>query len=55
MPIPGTTKLHRLRENTAAVNVELNQTDLHHLTTAADQIDVTGDRYPAQMQAWINR
>ena len=55
VPIPGTTKLHRLRENTAAVNVELNQTDLHHLTTAADQIDVTGDRYPAQMQAWINR
>jgi aryl-alcohol dehydrogenase-like predicted oxidoreductase len=55
VPIPGTTKLHRLRENTGAVNVELNPTDLHDLTTAADQIDLTGDRYPAQMQAWINR
>jgi aryl-alcohol dehydrogenase-like predicted oxidoreductase len=55
VPIPGTTKLHRLRENTAAVNVELNQTDLDDLTTAADQIHLTGDRYPAQMQAWINR
>ena len=55
MPIPGTTKLHRLRENTAAVNVELSQTDLDDLTAAADQIDLTGDRYPADMQRWINR
>jgi aryl-alcohol dehydrogenase-like predicted oxidoreductase len=55
VPIPGTTKLHRLRENAGAVSVELNQTDLHDLTAAADQIDLTGDRYPAQMQAWINR
>jgi aryl-alcohol dehydrogenase-like predicted oxidoreductase len=55
VPIPGTTKLHRLRENTAAVNAELNQTDLHDLTTAADQIDLTGDRYPETMQRWINR
>ena len=55
VPIPGTTKLHRLRENTGAVNVELSLPDLDELTTAADQLDLTGDRYPAQMQAWINR
>ena len=55
MPIPGTTKLHRLQENTAAVNVELGQADLDDLTTAADQIDLTGDRYPEAMQRWINR
>jgi len=55
VPIPGTTKIHRLQENTAAVEVELGQTDLDDLTTAADQIDLTGDRYPEAMQRWINR
>jgi aryl-alcohol dehydrogenase-like predicted oxidoreductase len=55
VPIPGTTKLHRLRENTAAVDVELSQTDLDDLTAATDQIDLTGDRYPETMQRWINR
>ena len=50
VPIPGTTKLHRLQENTAAVDVELDPADLDELTAAADQIDLTGDRYPAQMQ-----
>ena len=55
VPIPGTTKLHRLQENTAAADVVLGQADLDDLTAAADRIDLTGDRYPAQMQAWINR
>jgi aryl-alcohol dehydrogenase-like predicted oxidoreductase len=55
VPIPGTTKLHRLRENTAAADVQLSQADLEALTAASDQIDLTGDRYPARMQAWINR
>ena len=55
VPIPGTTKLHRLRENTAAADVQLSQADLESLTAASDQIDLTGDRYPARMQAWINR
>ena len=55
MPIPGTTKLHRLQENTAAAAVTLPEADLAEITAAADKIDLTGDRYPAAMQQWINR
>ena len=55
VPIPGTTKVHRLRENTAAVDVVLGQADLDDLSDAAAQIDVTSDRYPEAMQRWINR
>jgi aryl-alcohol dehydrogenase-like predicted oxidoreductase len=44
--IPGTTKLHRLQENTAAADLDMPTTDLEELTAAADQIDLTGDRYP---------
>jgi aryl-alcohol dehydrogenase-like predicted oxidoreductase len=55
VPIPGTTKLHRLRENTAATDLQLSEADLAQITAAADQIDLTADRYPAQMQRWINR
>ena len=55
VPIPGTTKLHRLQENTAAAAVILPDADLAEITAAADKIDLTGDRYPAAMQQWINR
>jgi aryl-alcohol dehydrogenase-like predicted oxidoreductase len=55
VPIPGATKIHRLQENTAAVDVHLTPEDLADLTAAADQVDVKGDRYPEQMQRWINR
>ena len=55
VPIPGTTKLHRLRENTAAADLHLSDADLAEITAAADQVDLTGDRYPAYMQRWINR
>jgi aryl-alcohol dehydrogenase-like predicted oxidoreductase len=55
VPIPGTTKLNRLQENTAAADVELSPADLEEITAAADQVDITGDRYPAHMQRWINR
>jgi len=55
VPIPGTTKLHRLRENTAAATVELSPADRTEITAAADKVDLTGDRYPAHMQRWINR
>jgi aryl-alcohol dehydrogenase-like predicted oxidoreductase len=55
VPIPGTTKLHRLRENVDAVDVQLNPADLQEITAAADRVDVQGDRYPAHMQKWINR
>ena len=50
VPIPGTTKLHRLEENIGAANVELSDTDLREIGEAAAQIQVEGDRYsPAQM------
>ena len=55
VPIPGTTKLHRLQENTAAADLELPPADLAEITAAADRIDLTGDRYPEAMQRWINR
>ncbi|MET0694996.1 MAG: aldo/keto reductase [Propionibacteriaceae bacterium] len=55
VPIPGTTKLHRLEENAKAADVHLSAADLAELTAAADKVDLTGDRYPAKMQEWINR
>jgi aryl-alcohol dehydrogenase-like predicted oxidoreductase len=55
VPIPGTTKLHRLQENASAVDVQLSPADLQEITAAADRVDVQGDRYPAHMQKWINR
>lgn len=55
VPIPGTTKPHRLAENTAAAELRLSEADLAEITAAADLIDNSGDRYPAAMQAWINR
>jgi aryl-alcohol dehydrogenase-like predicted oxidoreductase len=54
-PIPGTTKPERLRENTAAAAVELSDTDLKELTEASARIAVAGDRYPEEMQKWIDR
>jgi aryl-alcohol dehydrogenase-like predicted oxidoreductase len=55
VPIPGTTKLHRLEENTAAADLQLTADDLADLTAASNQIDLVGDRYPEHMQRWINR
>jgi aryl-alcohol dehydrogenase-like predicted oxidoreductase len=55
VPIPGTTKIHRLQENTAAAGVHLTAEDLTEITTAADQVDVQGERYPEHMQRMINR
>ena len=50
VPIPGTTKLHRLEENIAAANLELTADDLDEIDEAASQIEPEGDRYaPAQM------
>jgi aryl-alcohol dehydrogenase-like predicted oxidoreductase len=53
--IPGTTKIHRLQENSGAVDVELTAEDLEEITAAADKVDVQGERYPEHMQRWINR
>ena len=55
VPIPGTTKTTRLRENLGAVDVHLSGQDLDDLTEAADRITVQGERYPEAMQRWINR
>ncbi|SFE32216.1 aldo/keto reductase [Spirosoma endophyticum] len=50
VPIPGTTKLHRLEENVGAVDVDLNPEDISQIDTAFSQIPVQGDRYPAHLQ-----
>ncbi len=50
VPIPGTTKLHRLEENTGAASVVLSADDLAAIQVALDGITVVGDRYPAHLQ-----
>ena len=55
VPIPGTTKLHRLEENNGAINVELTSGDLRELETAASKIPVQGARYPEALQKLVNR
>jgi aryl-alcohol dehydrogenase-like predicted oxidoreductase len=55
VPIPGTTKLHRLEENLDAAAVELTQKDFHDIGNALEEIDIIGARYSAQAQARINR
>ena len=55
VPIPGTTKLHRLEENLGAPNVELSASDLREITAAVSKIAVQGDRYPAHLQQRVNR
>jgi aryl-alcohol dehydrogenase-like predicted oxidoreductase len=55
VPIPGTTKLHRLQENIGAVNIVLTADDLKSIEDAAATIEIQGARYPAQMQQMINR
>jgi aryl-alcohol dehydrogenase-like predicted oxidoreductase len=55
VPIPGTTKLHRLKENVAAADVRVTGEDLREIETAASQIPVHGARYSEAAQRWINR
>jgi aryl-alcohol dehydrogenase-like predicted oxidoreductase len=55
VPIPGTTRLHRLEENIAAVAVELTSEDLQQLETAASKIPVQGARYPEELQKLVGR
>ena len=55
VPIPGTTKLHRLEENIGAVAVELSSSDLQQLEAAASKIPVQGARYPEQLQKLVGR
>ena len=55
VPIPGTTKLHRLEENIGAVRFELTLEDLRELDTAASKITVQGARYPEELQKLVGR
>ncbi len=55
VPIPGTTKLHRLRENIGAASVELTPEDLGELESAASEIKVQGARYPEHLQKLVGR
>ena len=50
VPIPGTTKLHRLEENIGAVAVELTSDDLRDIESAAAKITVQGARYPEKLE-----
>ena len=54
VPIPGTTKLHRLDENIGAVSVELTADDLREIDGAASEIKVEGARYPEEMERRTN-
>ena len=55
VPIPGTTKLHRLEENVKAADVELTAEDLADIESAASQITIQGARYPEAMERMSNR
>jgi aryl-alcohol dehydrogenase-like predicted oxidoreductase len=55
VPIPGTTKLHRLEENIGAITVCLSADDMREINGALTAIQVQGDRYPEQLQKAINR
>ena len=53
VPIPGTTKLHRLDENLGALNVELSADDLRTINAASSMIQVQGERYPEHLQRMV--
>jgi aryl-alcohol dehydrogenase-like predicted oxidoreductase len=55
VPIPGTTKLHRLEENIGAVNVQLSPDDLRELEAATSKVAVQGARYPEELQKMVGR
>ena len=55
VPIPGTTKLHRLEENIAAAKLALSADDLREIESVLSKITVQGERYPAQLQQLVSR
>ncbi|MCO3020398.1 aldo/keto reductase [Pseudomonas aeruginosa] len=55
VPIPGTTKLHRLEENLGAASIALSPADLGKIAQALAAVKVQGDRYPAALQARVGR
>jgi aryl-alcohol dehydrogenase-like predicted oxidoreductase len=55
VPIPGTTKLHRLEENIGATALELSADDLREIEIAASQITLQGARYPEHLERMVGR
>ena len=55
VPIPGTTKLHRLEENIGAPSIDLTKDDLHEIEEAASKIKIEGARYPESLERTTNR
>jgi aryl-alcohol dehydrogenase-like predicted oxidoreductase len=55
VPIPGTTKLHRLEENLGAADIQFTLEDLRKVESAVAKIRVQGDRYPPNLQARVGR
>ena len=55
VPIPGTTKLHRLQENIGAASIELSADDLKQIEAAASKIAVQGARYPEHLQKRVGK
>lgn len=55
VPIPGTTKLHRLDENLGSAAVELSASDLQLIAQALSAVEIHGDRYPAALKARVGR
>jgi aryl-alcohol dehydrogenase-like predicted oxidoreductase len=55
VPIPGTTKLHRLEENINAADLELTASDRQEIDAALSSVTVQGDRYPPHLQARVGR
>ncbi len=55
VPIPGTTKLHRLEENLGGADIQLSEDDLKDINEALSEIEVQGNRYSDQAQKMVNR
>jgi len=55
VPIPGTTKMHRMQENNGAADLELSASDLREIEDAASTVTVQGARYPENMEALTGR
>jgi aryl-alcohol dehydrogenase-like predicted oxidoreductase len=55
VPIPGTTKLHRLEENLGGASLKLTTEDLQKIEEAASKITIEGERYPQRMQQLVGK
>ncbi len=55
VPIPGTTKLHRLEENIGAANIDLSLEDLREIDGGLSKVEIQGARYPERLQKLVGR